>query len=575
MNVYLEGLLERVKAPIAGEQPCGENARYDARYEKSKIEIMKLTAGSEEIDWKGIVSGIDELLSQKTKDLMLAAYLSLSLLKQYEYPGLVVGFEIIDYLMETYWEEMYPPVKRMKARVNIFEWMDERLSVMIGVTKPKDEHAEELRTCKALADALPSKVQDLVKTQVTGFSRMRAEINEWIDKLPAPAPEPPPAPAPAPKPEPAASAPAPASSSPAVSGETGAPVPREREEVETVEDQRPVAEGKPKEAPSERPPAPPAQPVEMKLPEPVHDIDSISQGLTAIIKIVNLIREVQPTSPMAYRLARVIRWELVVELPAAAPDGRTRIPAPLQQNFKLMEAQLNAPNWVELTKTTEDLFASGGGWTFNLNLQRLVALGLEKQGAFQAAEAVVLETGRLLLKLPDLVDFTYDSGLPFADGETKMWARGAVERALGPGKESPGEEDADKQWLKDATRMAQQSGLSKALPIVQEAIKETRDIKRNMKRQLDVATFLFSHREYQWAMPILESLNERVEGVQLAQWDPNFCSDVWELLLKCDAVYHNGTIGDNSVNDRNLIRKKLFSVNVAKAAAVTPKQNKK
>ncbi len=545
MNEYLVELLERIESPISIDNPCGENARYDDRYDIAKNEIMKLTAGASVIDWKGIRVAVDNLLSEKTKDLTLAAYLSLALLKEYEYAGLLVGIQIINSFLEKWWEPMFPPVNRLKARVQVFEWMDERLSIMVSTVKP---NVEQLRKCKELCDALPEKIRTLAKAHVTGFSRLRSEINQALDKLPAPEP---------PKIETKSS-----EEESAVTKNEEPPLSESKQDAE----RQPIASSH-QEIKSQ---APTAAAPKIELPPSVENIETVDAGINAIIKIVHLLRGVDPLSPITYRLARVLKWDLLREAPAAAADGKTKIPAPNQQSLTIIETQRNAGNWVGLTQSAEHMFITQG--ILFIDLQRYVCEGLMNQGAEEASVAVKLETGRLLNRLPVIVNMSYQSGLPFANDETRRWAQEAQAAALGPG--ASNEED-DGKWLKEAMTVATKS-MASALPLLNKAISNAENAKKVMIRQRDVAKFFISNREYGWAMPLLESLNEKIDTMSLAEWDKDFCADVWELMLSGYTAMPSAieTTGKDNLHIVK-IRQKLFETNVAKAAALTPKEKKK
>ncbi|MCB2188039.1 MAG: type VI secretion system ImpA family N-terminal domain-containing protein, partial [Deltaproteobacteria bacterium] len=204
MNLDLPKIVEQSTAPLAGDSPAGENARYEPNYDAVKTEVDKLTAmaaGESGIDWEIIAENSAKLLAATTKDLNLAAYLSLALLKLAGYPGLEAGFQVILGLMDKLWEDVFPPKQRMKARANVFDWLDDRVGGLVAVVEPNPDEAEALRHAVALAQELAGKVGSLVDVPVTGFSSLRQALNQQAAKLPAPAAA---APAPA---EPAAAAP--------------------------------------------------------------------------------------------------------------------------------------------------------------------------------------------------------------------------------------------------------------------------------------------------------------------------------------------------------------------------------
>src|SRR5205823_2869236 len=78
---------EQLLLPIAGENPCGENMRWDpvydeikkARQEESKDAIEASDANA--ADWKLVVRKVTDVLATRSKDLMLAGYLEEALVQ--------------------------------------------------------------------------------------------------------------------------------------------------------------------------------------------------------------------------------------------------------------------------------------------------------------------------------------------------------------------------------------------------------------------------------------------------------------------------------------------------------------
>ena len=149
-----------------------------------------------------------------------------------------------------------------------------------------------------------------------------------------------------------------------------------------------------------------------------------------------------------------------------------------------------------------------------------------------------------------------------------------MQAAAGPGTQGS-DSDEDTEWMKDAVAAAGKK-IEKALPIVNEALSEAKNYRSSMKRQLTAATFFTNNREFQWSVPILESLSTRIENTSLEQWEPDFCAEVWELLLKgYDGKPKGVPDSEKELAHKYKILKKLFEVNVEKAAALTPKQTQK
>jgi type VI secretion system protein VasJ len=550
---YLNALYDRVIKPISDESPCGENAKYDERFDRVKSEVMKLTAGSVGMDWNAILINSDELLSEKTKDLTLAAYLVLGLVKINGYPGLAVGLKCLIYFLENYWENMFPPIKRQRARIQTFEWINERIPIILSTVEVKPEHSDSVRNCNTLIEEFTQKAQNAIPTQPISFASLRAEITAAVEVLPEP-----------PAAQPVAEEPSTSATSEDITS-SGTENSTESAESSTV-----------------LPPATSLEPateattqtVQPMAPVPTTtEIGSIKEGLNAIVKVVQLIREAQPDAPVAYRLGRVVKWETVESLPPADGEGKTRIPAPREQELQIFEMQLSAQKWNALKESAEDAFLNAAPWRFNLNLQRYVFLALQGCGASNAADVVQMETGRFLLRFPELVDMSYSTGVPFADGATRAWCEESVLLASA-GDGNAGDDTEDMSWQDDAKSLAQSKGLAAAIELIQGAIKKAPSKRDASKRQLFAAKLCITHSHFHWAIPMLESLHQQIMNSKLMQWEPDFCSEVWNNLLKSYNTRQDKIETEKEELDRrSQIRQLLYSVDLVRAVSVTPKNN--
>lgn len=546
MSDFLQALYDRAIAPISEEAPCGEKSNHDTEYSAAKTEVMKMTSSSSGMDWGSIISNCDTLLTEKTKDLTIVAYLMLALSREHDYPGLQTGLRILDYFIENYWENMFPAPRRMRARIQLFEWINDRISIILLPVEVKPEFADSVRESKRLIDELPEKIQPLIK-QPIGFAALRRQVNGYLEKMPAPAPVAPPK-----APEKTVD----------TAAESSSQKPQESSAEAATTSNETVA------APSTA--APPSSGESMAPVATVSEIGSIKEGLSAIVKVIQLIREEQPDAAVAYRLARVVQWDSVEAAPPAGSDGKTRIPAPRDQAFAPLEIQLKAKNWKALRQTAENNFLAGGPWIFNLNMQRYVYMALQGLGALEAAETVHVETGRILVRFPELVDLCYSSGLEFADGQTKDWCADAVIKAS-PG--SDAKSNDDKEWQDEIKSIAQKKNVVAALEIVQNSIDTARNKREAAKRQLFGAQLCITHGNFNWAVPILESLSKQLDDSSLMNWEPQFCSEVWGNLLKGYNVLKISKTGkQEDIERQDEIRRKLYDVDLVKAVSVTPKK---
>jgi len=137
-------------APLPGDNPAGEDQRYDQAYDVIKEARKEVITYDPEgkpnvekkADWNKVVALSIDALTQKTKDLQIAAWLTEALLITENFEGFNVGLKIINGLFEKYWENLYPPIEEddLEFRAAPLEFMNEKISPIIKsipVTDPK------------------------------------------------------------------------------------------------------------------------------------------------------------------------------------------------------------------------------------------------------------------------------------------------------------------------------------------------------------------------------------------------------------------------------------------------------
>jgi type VI secretion system protein ImpA len=116
--------VDRLASPIADGAPTGvelrsaDEASYWAvkdHYSKAQSIEASLAKGNEPdpdnpLDWGVVLDACTEAIEQKTKDLEVAAYLLVAAFRVHGLPGLRDGFRLIRALVESYWDNLYPPL---------------------------------------------------------------------------------------------------------------------------------------------------------------------------------------------------------------------------------------------------------------------------------------------------------------------------------------------------------------------------------------------------------------------------------------------------------------------------------
>jgi type VI secretion system protein ImpA len=130
----IEGLL----APISSNNPSGKSLRYTATYdaiqEARRADEPDLNQGEwkrelKVANWREVNRLSVEALTEKSKDIQLAVWLTESLVKQYGFAGLRDGLRVLRGLNERFWDTLYPEVENddLEFRGGPINWLNDKL----------------------------------------------------------------------------------------------------------------------------------------------------------------------------------------------------------------------------------------------------------------------------------------------------------------------------------------------------------------------------------------------------------------------------------------------------------------
>src|SRR5579871_4101115 len=131
----IEQLLDPI--PVAG-MPAGIDMRWTPEWDRLK-EARRFDDGLETgrwqkrerktADWNAVQQQASTLLSERTKDLQLAMWLTEANIKLLGFPGLRDGFRVTRELMTRYWDNgLFPSIEDgPEDRSGPFEWLNNKL----------------------------------------------------------------------------------------------------------------------------------------------------------------------------------------------------------------------------------------------------------------------------------------------------------------------------------------------------------------------------------------------------------------------------------------------------------------
>ncbi len=524
-------------APIPGTSRTGRDARDDPRAELLRDEMLKDEYARR--NWPVVEEASRGLLTSVTKDLVIATFWAGAAYETDGLRGLADGLSLLAGLLTDYWDDMFPPVARRKARENALDNFYQHIGTRLAARATVEaSDAEDLQACTDLLEALHTVAQ----TRYSPPPPNRV-VREALSRLHATIP--------AAKPEPIAEKPP---------------------EPATREPPKPVA----KPVPAASPPAPSDS---IEAPRAGASVEDLLRSLGAATqhfsKIASGLRRQQPADPLPYRLLRTSVWLRASE---PTPDAQGRAPVdPLPPATRSQcEAMARAGRWPELLDASESALGTVPQ-RFALDLQRWTAAALAALGHTHARTAVLAELAALLRRMPALPTLQARDGTPLADPETLAfltaeglhgatttadpiaWALPAPPPAPVPPNPSPAPGPSGQPHLSPAPGPSGQPHLSPATGPSGQATEDLAAARRRLatgdrvgaltqlQRAADTAASPRDRYERRTALALLTleagllpnaraqlaALEREAHERRLADWEPKLVSQVLAALISC------------------------------------------
>jgi len=475
------------KTPVSEGSPTGQDVRNDPDFESLSREVEKLSSPtlSGTMDWNRVLQLSEDILKNKSKDLLVLAYFSVALLKTGGLRGFADSVFVLRESMETFWEDMFPPKKRMRGRKNAIEWWQEKVSAdlreMTTEKWPQQEHDGFLEDLNAI-DAFLSENMEEAPLLLPLINTVAALV-ATIDATPAPE---------------ITVAASPASTS-GLLKETGAP-------------------------------AQTSVPLTVDLAET--DTEKLlNQGLEIVGRAATLLIQQDPLNMLSFRLNRIAAWTAVTSLPPATA-GKTLIPAPEGQIISALENLYQARSWRDLLAAAESRVRQ---FLFWLDLSRYVTEALEQLGRQDSCEAVAAETCQYVKRLPGIEKLAFDNGTPFANEETRIWINGLNRKMTSGGNSHTGSETDIRQivekQVEEATKASRENKLPAALGAFTDKLNQAPSARERFVWQFGLCRLLLQVKQPRLAAPHLKNLLQTIDIYKLDQWEPDLAVAVMSTVL--------------------------------------------
>lgn len=576
LNHDTEDLVAAIRVEIEhGDAPAwGSKATYDDDFQAIKTRIDSLGTLSGSIDQEKALSDEDggsifedddtsgdftfivetgiRILAEKSKDLRIACYVALGLYRTDRLSGLAAGLDVLHTLVDTYWENLYPAKRRMRARGAAIGFLMQRLSDAFE-TDPPDPTVDDRDALEHSLERL-SELQSFFMEEMGEHAPITSKLKRLVEETLRKAPEP------EPGPEPAASEDGTeepehesASADTEASSETGnndtsasdAAQPGETQPSETATNgaqESPDAAASRHHSSSSSSAADASSLLERtgngspqgasdsaaSVSVQIPDVASESEAIRAIVRGAGVLRDSDRTDARPYRLVRSVRWDPMQQAPPN-DGGQTRIQPPTSQRCDYLRRLLDTGETAMLIQHAEDSFQQPP-FHFWLDLQRLLVHAMAGEGdAYTAACAsITADIVQLVQRVPDLPDLTFADGTFFADASTRAWITEQVEAATrGRG----GPDDAVATAIQTAQSTLASDGLSAALHELQQA--PVGNGRRSAFRvRLAKGRLCLRSDQSSLALPLLEALSDDLDAAGAGDFDQTLAVDTWCALYR-------------------------------------------
>lgn len=492
----------RCLCPIAETSPAGVDVRLEPEHELLRSEIAKLSAvHGVSPDWSAIESVGSTLLADKSKDLLVAAYVACALTVRDGMRGASRGAALLTMLLAAFGNALFP--RRTRARVVALAWYLEWLVRQLDGAKAST--LIESQRLREQVHQLREAAHALLGHETPSFVSLLRQCDR-IDLTSRAAPTAVPAPA------------SPQSSAP----KHRDPVVEPRAVVERGASVVPVVAA----VRSTEPSAPDSSQVVFgPPPASLPELQTyLARTGSLLVDLARCRFAADRADARSYRWLRVgvwLRWE---RAPTPSRRGRTDLDGPSPARYAELTKAREDERWDDLLRLSEQLLVKYPLW---LDLNRWSALALERLGeTFTLARTHVLrETQALLARVPELATLAFSDGSPFAASDTVCWLTPPAQTAVV--RPEPG-------LLEDSlrTRLRQKEGA--AVAEIERRLHDNNSLRTSFLLRLELASALEHHGQSQRAACVYLGLERDIDTHQLERWEPELAlralHPLWKLL---------------------------------------------
>ena len=491
--------------PISPELPAGDSVRLEPSFERIENELSKLDdfTSREPVRWDDVAQAAQQILSNESKDLLVACYLTRSLCEVDFLEGLNQGLYLTKAMAEQFWDQAHPPKKRARGRAQAFTWLVEKCRPMLESYQPKEPEVEALQRAETCLAELDDLLQEKMADQAPHLLEFQQKIHRKREGLEQKLKQ------------------------------QGAPAPDSKKESPSIEPARPSHTG----------PSQPAQTAVASTTGLQGGVNS-DRDLLAVYRTAReqlqaasqFLLSVDIKDPEAYRINRLITWLGVNQMPPAQA-GRSQLQPMAKDRLDHFTNLYQQQKWAELIVALELSLVRAPFW---LDGQKMAVDALEQLGCEQGIEQIESAVKVLLRRIPQIGKGCFSDGSPFASEATQQWlSRVTSEKAPQPNQiqgldlESGSVSEEWEQSYDKAMTLASEKKMREALALFQGGANRAQSKREQTLWQFNQARFCVQHSLIQLALPLLHSIEQTLMGNGAFDCEPQVSKKVIGLLIEC------------------------------------------
>ncbi|WP_375139742.1 type VI secretion system protein TssA [Pseudomonas sp. L13] len=470
----------------------GSDMRFSSEFEVLEAELGKAHSihGAGLPDWQKISEISECILREHSKDLRVAAWLAWALYQRDSVAGLLAGLGVLRDLCEHHWAQVYPV--KLSTRIAAFGWLVSRLEQACAHNLPLSDQRPLVQALLEHLECLDRLWGEQLGSKAPLLLPVRRQLSARLAQATV---------------EPG--------------GVVGV-----------------VAQVKP----ATTPPLEPEQPVNNEK-----DAHKRLRALQALARPLSVwwLRQ-NATDPRALRLGRTLAWLMLVNYPDANSERITALRPLAADKRKRYQDRFSQGHYADLLLELEVSLAGAMFWFDGL---RMVWECLEALHADLAMTELEMQFALLLHRLPNLPEYRFEDGTPFADPATREWI--ALHVTCHQHKPEPSNlvvDSAAQPWeaaLQAVMPCLRKDGLKVAVGVLKQGLRAACGDRARFHWHLALARLCVAAGKHDLARIQLEQLDLQLQRMGLESLEPELAVQVGQLLYHCyDRLPQNQAVQD-------------------------------